>query len=129
MHTCNATCVKFNAALCCIKYELDGALSNDGCDVICLSLPPNVIYFVELKGGNLTLQDSKDAIDQIEKCERGLAIDRNRIKIVKLLIHERRGRIDQLAVQELRRRGVSLLKIYETVGEYKLLAEAIKHLI
>ena len=112
---CNAVCTKLRSlVLCCIKYELDGALSSSGCDVVCFSLPFRVIYFIELKGGNITISDAEDTIRQLEYCERTFTVDCHRATKVKVLIHAKSGSIHQLAIQLLHRSNVRFVKAYGT---------------
>ncbi|WP_245218390.1 hypothetical protein [Pyrobaculum islandicum] len=89
-----------------MRYK--GALSDAGCDVVCITLPIGAVYLVELKGGHLTIGDVKDAPTQLEACEK-LAGGRAH----KILAHSESDRIDQQAVRMLGKAGVALLKLYD----------------
>ncbi|WP_245521937.1 hypothetical protein [Pyrobaculum neutrophilum] len=89
-----------------MRYE--GALSDAGCDVVCITLPIGAVYLVELKGGHLTIGDAKDALTQLEACEKLVGG-----RAQKIVAHSKKGGIDQQAVMTLKAAGVALLKLYD----------------
>ncbi|RLI77704.1 hypothetical protein DRP05_09400 [Archaeoglobales archaeon] len=78
--------------------EHDGCVTNSGCDLV--TYDDERIFFIEIKGGNISSSDADKIIDQIEKCETwygNFISHRKKSRLFIRCVNSKRRRLDPYA--------------------------------